>query len=143
MRRLELFGEDRLMEVIAIACAASAIVLPAVFWGDFNRDAPERPRQAPAADAAAGPALRVQRVEFTRAQTASGRSRNRSRITLVADLRNAGDTPLFALSHGTPRLRLANGTTVPVDPGGQSLPGALDVARPLGPGKTRRGALRF
>ncbi|HYF24312.1 MAG TPA: hypothetical protein VD931_01095 [Baekduia sp.] len=130
-----------LVAVVAIFLIAAAsdpggdedAVLPA------PRTTVTQPLEAP--DATSGPLdVLAGRSAVRAATSASGRRRDRVRVTVPVELRNTGTRPL-ALGRAF-ALRFA-GRRVPADRAAGGRNGVLDLDRPLSGGGRREGDLRF
>lgn len=90
-----------------------------------------------------GVSARVGEVVATPARTASGRQRHRVRLKLSLDVRNEGAKPMTPNPGGDGIYVSIAGTRVRADTAAAALAGAFDGTKPLAPGRTRTGFLRF
>jgi len=105
---------------------------------------PAAPSPATAPGAATGSdETTADRVSVMLAHTASGRQRNRARVTVSVSVRNGGTQPMFTDPNAGAELRIGGARAVPADVYALALPGSLDMTRPLPAGGVRHGELRF
>jgi hypothetical protein len=87
--------------------------------------------------------VEIRSAQLVRATTASGRQRNRSRLTLRLQVANRGSTAALGSGSRDAVVLVAGSRTVRADRAALREEGAFPLERPLAEGVERTGELRF